>query len=52
MKANAEKAGILARTPGKGGRKRMALFTKDRSFYRSLILLAVPISLQNLVPLR
>ena len=27
----------------------MALFTKDRSFYRSLILLAVPISLQNLV---
>ena len=26
----------------------MALFTKDRSFYRSLILLAVPISLQNL----
>lgn len=27
----------------------MTLFTKDRSFYRSLILLAVPISLQNLV---
>lgn len=27
----------------------MALFTKDRSFYQSLILLAVPISLQNLV---
>lgn len=27
----------------------MALFTKDGSFYRSLILLAVPISLQNLV---
>ena len=27
----------------------MALFTKDRSFYRSLILLAVPISLQNRV---
>ena len=27
----------------------MAVFTKDRSFYRSLILLAVPISLQNLV---
>ena len=27
----------------------MAVFTKDRSFYRSLFLLAVPISLQNLV---
>ena len=27
----------------------MSLFTKDRSFYRSLITLAVPISLQNLV---
>ena len=27
----------------------MALFTKDRSFYRSLVTLAVPISLQNLV---
>lgn len=27
----------------------MDLFTKDRSFYRSLILLAVPISLQNLI---
>ena len=27
----------------------MAVFTKDRSFYRSLIMLAVPISLQNLV---
>lgn len=27
----------------------MAVFTKDRSFYRSLVTLAVPISLQNLV---
>ena len=27
----------------------MALFTKDRSFYRSLVTLAVPISLQNLI---
>ena len=27
----------------------MTLFTKDRSFYRSLVTLAVPISLQNLV---
>lgn len=27
----------------------MSVFTKDRSFYRSLFLLAVPISLQNLV---
>lgn len=27
----------------------MALFTRDRSFYRSLIALAVPISLQNLI---
>ena len=27
----------------------MSLFTKDRSFFRSLVLLAVPISLQNLI---
>lgn len=27
----------------------MAIFTKDRSFYRSLVTLAVPISLQNLI---
>ena len=27
----------------------MAVFTKDRSFYRSLVTLAVPISLQNLI---
>ena len=27
----------------------MAVFTKDKSFYRTLIALAIPISLQNLV---
>ena len=27
----------------------MAVFTKDRSFYKSLFLLAIPISLQNLI---
>ena len=27
----------------------MAVFTKDRSFYKNLFLLAIPISLQNLI---
>ena len=49
MKANRRKSGNFGPDAGQRGRKRMALFTKDRSFYRSLILLAVPISLQNLV---
>lgn len=34
---------------GKKGEENMAVFTKDRSFYRTLITLAIPISLQNLV---
>lgn len=49
MKANRRKSGNFGPDAGQRGRKRMALFTKDGSFYRSLILLAVPISLQNLV---
>src|SRR5699024_2878511 len=40
---------IFARTAGRRGRETMAVFTKDRSFYRTLIALAIPISLQNLV---
>ena len=27
----------------------MAVFTKDKSFYKTLITLAIPISLQNLI---
>jgi putative MATE family efflux protein len=44
-----ENGGFSGPDAGQKGRENMAVFTKDRSFYRSLVTLAVPISLQNLV---
>ena len=44
-----ENGGFSGQDAGQKGRENMAVFTKDRSFYRSLVTLAVPISLQNLV---
>lgn len=44
-----ENGGFSGPDAGQKGRESMAVFTKDRSFYRSLVTLAVPISLQNLV---
>ena len=44
-----ENGGFSGPDAGQKVRENMAVFTKDRSFYRSLVTLAVPISLQNLV---
>lgn len=44
-----ENGGFSGPDAGQKWRENMAVFTKDRSFYRSLVTLAVPISLQNLV---